>query len=156
MIEVFKSYFQGYFDNQRQAFQYPREYALICLNHIKLNEEEFKVTQQYSYEKTPYRETIVKLSEENDLIISKNYKCNNGELTYLSGCDTIFKWDGDVFRGRSACNECFVNRGGKETYLITESVLGNGYYRVIDQGFDINTHEQVWGSVNGFFEFDRK
>lgn len=156
MIETFKSYFAGYFDNQRQAFQYPREFALICLNHRQIEDNKFMVTQQYSYESSPYREAVIELHEEGNSIISKNYKMFEGELTYLSGCDNIFEWDGEVFRGKSACNECFVYRDGRDTYLMTECVLSDGHYRVIDRGIDINTQEQVWGSVNGFFEFDRK
>ena len=39
---------------------------------------------------------------------------------------------------------------------MTEGVLGDGYYKVIDKGYDVETDEQIWGSYNGHFEFDRK
>lgn len=160
MIETFKSYFTGYFDNQKQAFQYPRDFALICLNHIPIGDNKFKVTQGYSHEPKPYRTTIIEVVDNGDHLITKNYKEDGSELTYLEGCDTIFKWNGTFFRGKSSCEECYVFRGGKKTYLVTESILKEGQYEVIDRGYDVETREHTWGSftnVNGgFFTFDRK
>lgn len=160
MIEIFKEYFVGYFDNQNQAFQYPRDFALIALNHVSLGENKFKVTQEYTYDAGPYRETILEIVQDDEFIITKNYKESNNGLTYLDGCDSIFTWDGSTFHGKSSCENCYVNRDGRDTYLLTESFLTKDHYRVIDKGYDITTKEHVWGSftnVNGgFYEFDRK
>lgn len=155
MLETFIEYFEGYFDNQTQAFTHPQEFALIELNHRKLDDSTFQVTQKYNYEPEPYRNVIVKVFELNDKILVKNYK-NDEDLTYLNGCDTLFDWDGTEFHGLNMCNECYVHRAGRDTYLVTEGFLGNGYYKVIDKGMDVDTHEHVWGSFYGFFEFDRK
>jgi hypothetical protein len=40
--------------------------------------------------------------------------------------------------------------------LVTEAILGNNYYNVIDKGMDPETNEQLWGSYHGMFQFDRK
>jgi CpeT protein len=160
MIEIFKDYFAGYFDNQTQAFTYPQDFALIALNHKPIEQNKFKVTQGYTHESEPYRTTIIEVCQEGDLIITKNYKESNNGLTYLDGCDTIFEWDGTQFHGKSSCENCYVNKDGRDTFLLTESFLSENHYRVIDKGYDVNTREHVWGSftqVNGgFFEFDRK
>jgi CpeT protein len=160
MLETFVEYFEGYFDNQRQAFQYPQDFALIALNHKSIEENKFKVTQGYTYEPEPYRTTIIEVCQDNDLIITKNYKESESGLTYLDGCDTIFEWNGTTFHGKSCCETCYVHKDGRDTFLLTESFLSENHYRVIDKGYDVNTKEHVWGSftnVNGgFFEFDRK
>ena len=155
MLETFIEYFEGYFNNQTQAFTRPQEFALIELNHKKSDETTFYVTQKYVYESEPYRDTVIKVFELNDKILVKNYK-NDEDLTYLNGCDTLFDWDGTKFHGLNMCNECFVEKGGKNTYLSTEAFLGNNYYNVVDKGFDPETNEQVWGSYHGMFQFDRK
>jgi CpeT protein len=154
MKELFCKYFEGYFDNQTQAFTRPQDFALILVNHKLIDEDTFKVTQQYVYETEPYRETVIKVIENNDSILIKNYKSDG--LTYLSGCDTIFEFNDNQFHGKNCCNECLIHRNGKDTYLMTEIYLGNGYYNVIDRGFDVETNQHVWGSFNGFFEFIKK
>ena len=154
MKELFCKYFEGYFDNQKQAFTRPQDFALIFVNHSHIDTDTFKVTQQYNCEDHPYRSNIVRVFEENQNIILKNFKEDG--LTYLKGCDTIFEFDGVEFHGKNVCNECYIHRGEKETYLVTEIHLGINYYKVIDMGFDVKTNEHIWGSFNGFFEFDKK
>lgn len=39
---------------------------------------------------------------------------------------------------------------------MTESILSNDHYHVIDKGYDLDTNEQIWGSYHGYFEFDKK
>ena len=153
----FISYFEGYFDNQRQAFHQPREFALIELNHTKISASKFRVSQKYIIDNDPYRKAIVEVTQKDGKIILKSYE-DTEELTYKQGCDIIFEYDEehDKFHGRNACNECYVQKGTYETYLMTEAFLGNDYYTVVDVGLDVNTNEQRWGSNHGFFHFDRK
>jgi len=154
MKDLFCKYFEGYFDNQTQAFTKPLDFALIFVNHECIDVDTFKVTHQYSYENTPYLTNIVRVFEQDDKILLKFFKEDG--LTYLEGCDTIFEFDGVGFYGTNVCDECYIHRDGKKTFAITERFLGNNYYNTIDKGFDIDTHEQTWGSFNGFFQFDRK
>jgi CpeT protein len=154
----FISYFEGYFDNQSQAFHMPREFALIEVNHRKISENKFTVSQKYVSDKNPYRESIIEITEKDKKIILKSYKQENKTHTYLSGCDVEFTYDEqkDEFHGQNTCNECFVKKGEKDTYLITEAILGKNYYNVIDKGMDLETNKQLWGSYHGMFKFDRK
>lgn len=153
MKDKFFEYFEGYFNNQKQAFKYPSKFALIELNHKKLPDDRFLIEQKYVHEKHPYRKTIIEIFENNNYLIVKNYKDDN---TYLNGCDVIFEYINEEFHGKIPCKECLVQYQGKNTYLITESVLGNGYYKVIDKGYEVTTNNQIWGSFNGHFKFDKK
>jgi CpeT protein len=153
MKEKFFEYFEGYFNNQKQAFKYPAKFALIELNHKKLNNDKFLIEQKYVHEKDPYRKTIIEVVENNNYLLIKNYKDDN---TYLNGCDVIFEYINEEFHGKNICNECYVTYQGKNTYLLTESILGNGYYKVIDTGYDVESNLQIWGSFHGMFQFDRK
>lgn len=152
MIQKFCDYFEGYFNNRVQAFSYPSKFALIELYHEKIEENTFKIKQKYSISSTPYRESIIKVIDNGSFLLLKNYKENQTESI---GCDIlVVEKDGEFF-GKNISNNCIVKREGKETYLVTESILGDGYYKVIDKGFDLYTNEQVWGSFNGFFYFNK-
>jgi CpeT protein len=153
MIKQFCEYFEGYFNNQRQAFSYPSKFALIELYHEKIDDYTFKIKQKYSISKTPYRETIIKLIDKENFLLLKNYKSDG--KTEICGCDVIVTEKDNEFFGKNISNNCIVKRNDKETYLQTESILGNGYYKVIDKGYDLYTNKQVWGSYNGFFIFNK-
>ena len=154
----FISYFEGYFDNQRQAFHMPREFALIEVNHKKLSASKFTVTQKYVIDENPYRNSIVEVTQEDQKIVLKSYKKEGKKHILLKGCDIEFTYDSekDEFKGRNNCNMCFVQKNGKNSYLMTQAILGNNYYHVIDRGLDPETNDQIWGSFHGMFQFDRK
>ena len=153
MIEKFCEYFKGYFNNQKQAFSYPSKFALIELYHEKLDDHKFKIKQKYSISDTPYRESIIKIIENDNFLLLKNYK-NDGE-TEINGCDVlVFEKEGE-FLCKNISNQCIIKNQGKDTYLVTESILGEGYYKVVDKGYDLYTNDQVWGSYNGFFCFNK-
>lgn len=154
----FISYFEGYFDNQKQAFYMPREFALIEVNHRKISAGKFTVSQKYVIDEYPYRESIIEVTEEDQKIILRSYKKEGKSHIYLNGCDVEFVYNGEKneFYGRNNCNECFVEKDGRKSYLMTEAILGNNYYHVIDRGLSPETNEQLWGSFYGMFQFDRK
>ena len=158
MIETFCNWFEGYFNNQIQAFSNPREYALIELEHRQISSDTFKVTQKYNYDDKPYRETIIKISEiDSTQLLLRNYKEDGDSLTLIDGCDIIMQFDDfdNSFYGKNTCKNCIVPRGIKTTYLMTESILSNNLYMVIDRGFDVDTDEQIWGSTHGNFQFNK-
>jgi hypothetical protein len=152
MIDKFCEYFEGTFHNKMQAMSYPTKFAMIELVHEKIGENQFRCTQRYYVDKRAYRKSVIEVIPQESSILVKNYK-EEEELTYLPGCDILFDVVGDVFHGKNLCKTCFVSWSGKETYLQTQSILGNGYYHVIDKGYDINTDEHIWGSFNGHFQF---
>ena len=153
----FISYFEGYFNNQAQAFYMPREFAMIELTHVKISSNKFKVTQKYIIDKEPYRQAIIEVTQKDGKILLKSYR-DVEDQPYLEGCDVVFEYDSekDEFHGQNTCNECFVEKNGKNSYLLTEAFLGKDYYNVIDKGMDPETNEQIWGSYHGLFQFDRK
>ena len=155
MFEEFCSYFEGYFNNQKQAFNHPREFAMIELQHTRVSDNLFQVTQGYVMDSgNPYREVEIEVIDEpeNDRILLKTYK----DGKHVPGCDCTFQRDGDTFVGDITGKKCFVERGIKTTYMQSSAILGDGFYHVIDKGFDVDNDEQLWGSRPGHFEFDRK
>ena len=152
MIDKFCEYFEGTFNNKMQAMSYPTKFAMIELVHEKLNDNRFRCTQRYYIDKIAYRKSIIEIIQKESNLLIKNYKEEN-DLTYLEGCDILFELIGDEFHGKNLCKTCYVNWSGKETYLQTQSILGNNYYNVIDKGYDINTDKHIWGSFNGEFQF---
>ena len=153
----FISYFEGYFNNQKQAFHMPREFALIELTHTKISASKFRVAQKYIIDNDPYRKAIVEVTQKDGKIVLKSYEDTEEQL-YKEGCDIIFEYDEELdrFHGVNVCNECYVQKGDKTTYLMTEAFLGKDYYTVVDKGLEVNTNEQLWGSKHGHFLFDRK
>jgi len=156
MIDEFCEYFEGTFENKMQAMCEPTKFAMIELLHIPYGERKYRCIQRYYVDKNQYRNTIISVEQQDSRILVKNYKeetPDSGQLTYLEGCDTIFERIGNEFHGKNLCKTCYVNWSGKQTYLQIESILGRGYYRVIDKGYDVNTDEHIWGSFYGSFQF---
>ena len=56
-------------------------------------------------------------------------------------------------------NGCFVTKSdfvSRGVRYINEAYLGEQYYHVKDQGFDLKTGKQLWGlDTDNFYEFDR-
>ncbi|KKZ12471.1 MAG: chorismate-binding protein [Candidatus Synechococcus spongiarum SP3] len=78
------------------------------------------------------------------------------DLTLLLGCTYLVETAGDGFRGEvEPGGNCRVRRGGRDTYLVSRFEVGEGWLRTTDQGFDLQTHDHVWGGVAGAFEFER-
>ncbi len=153
MIDQFCEYFEGVFNNKMQAFSHPTKFAMIELAHTKICENKFKVIQRYYVDKREYRNAVIEVISQDNSLLIKNYKEESDQLTYLDGCDILFEKIGDEFHGKNLCKECFVTWSGKKTYLQTESILGNGYYTVIDKGYDVSTDKHIWGSFHGSFKF---
>jgi CpeT protein len=50
---------------------------------------------------------------------------------------------------------CIIPRGERQTYLVSEVDLTERTWVSRDRGFDIQTHEHVWGSALGPLRFDK-
>lgn len=178
MINQFYDWFEGKFDNKIQAFSYPSKFAYIVVRHKKLSEGGLFYGEQAYFNtlNTPYRQFVMSITNKIDGngIIVRNYEIvekskflgfrnldllfDGSELQYKTGCDTIFKWrpEANQFIGEiePGCS-CAVPWGNRDTYLKNAAGLGEDWYHVTDQGFDITTHEQVWGTKHGQFQFKR-
>jgi CpeT protein len=171
MIERFKQYLEGKFDNKLQAFSNPTRYAHIRVTHVKINEDLFYGEQAYNYMLTkPYRQFVLKPIEENGIIRVINYELKDAfkyvgatnlknitqeDLTERTGCATIFKDFEGVFHGEIEGCECYVNWRGVDTYLLNKIQLAEQHYFVLDKGMSTKSNSQIWGSQWGEFKFYR-
>ena len=169
------------FSNQQQAFENPPFFAHIrvCMRPLPLevlSGVSFYVEQAYDYMlNQPYRARVLKLIQTNNGIEIENYTLEEAEKFYgasrdlerlrtlkteqlkkLPGCNMIVQWTGQSFTGSvEPGNGCMVVRKGKSTYLESEFEINENIFLTIDRGRDPETHEQVWGSVAGPFQFVR-
>ena len=171
MIELFKEYLVGKFDNKRQAFSNPSRYAHIRITHIDIGDGLYYGEQAYNYQLgMPYRQFVLEPTIVDDKIVIKNYEIkdkhlytngknlnslNREDLTRKTGCDTIFQLVDNKFIGGTVGCNCFVNWRGRNTYLQTNVELTKDFYYVIDKGICAEHHHQIWGSKYGRFEFAR-
>ena len=172
MIDKFEQWFEGTFNNKIQAFTNPSKYAYIVVKHKKISDHLFYGEQAYfNKTKTPYRQFLLKIEENDGKIIVRNHEIHNKSryvgfvnlqelvnqnLIYKEGCDTIFTFHETQFVGNieSGC-KCMVNWGSQETYLVNNAILTETCYNVEDRGHDPKTNQQVWGSRHGHFMFKR-
>ncbi len=172
----------GKFSNAKQSEKEPSLYSNINIYFRLLPWEIFEgisiyTEQSYNHSPwSPYRQAVLRLSAEKDLFVLYNYKIVNQDriagagfnLEFLKmitldklhireNCELIFKeklkgyYDGCL----KECKKCIVKMNGKDTYLISQIRLSEEKLSSKDEGFDIKTNKKVWGSMNGFLEFDR-
>ncbi len=171
MIDKFKELIEGTFNNRKQAFSYPSQYAQITIIHKLLDNGMIYGEQAYTVRnQAPYRQFVLKVIQEEDTLRVINHKLkdpskflgfqNLDELTedqieVNPGCDNIFVEKDGIFYGKIEGCDCYVNWNGQDTYLFTECELSDTYYYVIDKGLSKETGKRVWGSEYGMFKFDR-
>lgn len=171
----------GDFSNQKQAFADSKNFAHIRIFFRPLPWDffggiGFYSEQTYDYDLwSPYRQGVHRFVEQGDKIYIENYGLKDAYLYAGSGhnldilktltpesierrynCSMVFHWDGDLFRGNVEGKECFIERNGKQTYLISEVELTETTWASLDRGMDINTDEQIWGSVHGPLKFEKR
>ena len=168
MISDFKSILLGTFDNKNQAYSNPSLFAHIRLTHKEIDSRFVYGEQSYTYQlDKPYRQFVLELLEESDSIRVVNYevlnkakylgfnnldKFDDSEIRKNSGCDLVFKsYHPNVFTGGTVGCNCIV----KNSYLESRVVVSPSQYVVIDKGFCVESHTQLWGSEHGEFIFDK-
>lgn len=167
MIDKFCSWIEGTFTNKSQAYSYPTFFSYVRVIHKKIDDNLFYGEQQNLWKDRPYRQFVMEILEHNNSIITRTYKINEDKhfhlrnldtiresMIYKENCDTIFTFDENKFEGGIQSCSCFVERDGQLTYLKNSAILGEDYYRVYDQGFDIKTNKKLWGSSR-YYEFSR-
>jgi len=171
----------GDFSNQKQAQGSPKDFAHIRVFFRPLPFDFFKgigfySEQVYDYDLwTPYRQGVHRLVDQGEQIYIENYSLKTPYLYAGAGhnlnilrtitpesierrynCSMIFKWDGNLFRGHVEGNQCFIEREGKQTYLVSEVELTDTTWLSWDRGMDLDTHEQIWGSTHGALIFEKR
>ena len=172
MLDEFKSFLIGSFNNRRQAFSFPSQYSQISLKHVELENGMLYGEQWYTVRKQPpYRQFVLEVTQEGAIIIVKSYKIKNkenflyfknleelteDELILNEGCNNIFAKKGDTYYGRLPGCDCIVEKNGKTSFLFTASEISEKKYKVIDRGYCPETKKMLWGSEHGMFEFDKE
>ncbi len=167
------------FSNQQQAFDNPPLYAHILVKFRPLPQLEpgsLLLDQSYAINPAaPYRLRVLRAEQRGpELIITnqaiadeqrfwgavddaaKRAQITAADLKPLEGCAYVVRETADGFIGEvePGCR-CMVERKGSTTYLVSRLELDAEGMRTIDTGHDPRTHEQVWGSLAGPFEFER-
>jgi hypothetical protein len=169
----------GGFSNQQQAFENPPLYAHILVKMRplpQLSPGSLLLEQSYAINPAaPYRIRVLRPQLLGDSLIIENQavieeqrfwgavddaerraRIQSSDLRPLEGCSYRVREEGQGFIGEvePGCR-CLVERKGSTTYLVSRLELNAEGMRTIDTGHDPNTHEQVWGSLAGPFEFSR-
>nr|AUG32605.1 hypothetical protein PLO_620 [Paulinella longichromatophora] len=168
------------FSNEKQAFNNPPLYAHIIATFrplVHLAPGSLLLEQSYAIAPDrPYRIRVLKAEVKDNKLIIFSHSIINEEhywgsandparmltlqeedLQPIEGCSYIVHQEKGIFIGEvePGCR-CLVERKGITTYLVSKFELRNtGQMRTIDRGHDPITHEQIWGSLGGVFEFER-
>ena len=167
------------FSNQHQAFENPPLYAHILVKFRPLPQLEpgsLLLEQSYAINPAaPYRIRVLRVEQRPDALIIHNQALHEeqrfwgavddaakraaitaADLRPLDGCAYVVQETADGVSGEvePGCR-CLVERKGATSYLVSSFELTGRGMRTIDRGHDPATHEQLWGSLAGPFEFER-
>jgi hypothetical protein len=167
------------FSNQHQAFENPPLFAHILVKFRPLPQlapGSLLLEQSYAINPVaPYRIRVLRPERRDGQLVIHNYALHDEQrfwgavedperrdaiqehdLRLLEGCTYVVREAGEGFVGEvePGCR-CLVERKGATAYLISSFELDGQGMRTIDQGHDPRSHEQLWGSLAGPFEFER-
>jgi hypothetical protein len=171
------------FSNQQQAFDNPPLYAHILVKFRpmpQLQPGSLLLEQSYAINPAaPYRIRVLRAEHQNaqnggKLIIHNQALADDqrfwgavdnpelrqqiqlSDLKPLEGCAYEVREEDGGFIGEvePGCR-CLVERKGAVSYLVSRLELNPQGMRTLDRGHDPQTHEHLWGSLAGPFEFSR-
>ena len=171
----------GDFSNQKQALNQPREFSHIRvfwrpLPFNFLGGIGFYSEQMYDYDLwAPYRQGIHRFVDKGDHIYIENYALKNamryagaareksilnsitlGVIERRTHCSMVFRRHDQEFRGEvEPGNQCLIERNDRQTYLVSDVQVSDGFWSSWDRGLDCETHERVWGGEYGPMHFER-
>jgi len=181
-IKRFIETYTGAFSNKEQARNNPKNFAHINiyvrkLPHNIFKDNSFYSEQSYDYNPwSPYRQSVQRLFIKKRIFILTNYRLINPErfagggfnteilerikisnLLIQKGCSMHFceTNNGNYIGELEPGCKCIVKRGSIKTYVSSAIQLNKKGWISIDEGFDINTKEKVWGSNHGPIKFKR-
>jgi CpeT protein len=171
----------GDFSNAKQSRENPQQFAHIRIYFRPLPFDFFNAIGFYSEQVydhdlwSPYRQGIHRLVDHQNQVYIENYGLDDPiqyagaarELSILKTitpnaiqrryhCSMVFKKEGGLFRGGvEPGNQCLIEKRGCQTYLISEVEITETTWSSIDRGLDVNTNQQVWGSMFGPLLFEK-
>jgi CpeT protein len=170
----------GDFSNYKQSSRYPTLYAHI---HVFFRPLPFSFfsgigfysEQVYDYDLwSPYRQGVHRFIDRGNNIYIENFALDDAirfagaarepsilktiapeSLRPRCNCGMVFERQDNCFIGRVEGDQCLIPKNGLQTYLVSEVEVTASTWSSLDRGFDINTHQQVWGSDHGAFQFTK-
>ena len=171
------------FSNQQQAFDNPPLYAHILVKFRpmpQLQPGSLLLEQSYAINPSaPYRIRVLRAERQSDqdggkLVIHNQALADDqrfwgavdnpelrqqiqlSDLKPLEGCAYEVREEGGGFIGEvePGCR-CLVERKGAVSYLVSRLELNPQGMQTLDRGHDPQTHEHLWGSLAGPFQFSR-
>ena len=148
-IEDFKTKLLGLYNNQRQAFNYPQDWANIFVDFVENSDGDIESKSWYVYEGSdnPYKKTLFKLESDSDRVIANLYdEIKVGELVFEF---TEGYWIGEDNNFQISSKNIRI-----ETIIKFDGV--NYYSR--DAGYSLDTNEFLWGKKEheGMFHFNKQ
>ncbi|MDA0717915.1 MAG: chromophore lyase CpcT/CpeT [Cyanobacteria bacterium] len=169
----------GGFSNQVQAFENPPLYAHILVKFRPLPHlapGSLLLEQSYAINPAaPYRIRVLRAEVLNNQLTIINQalgddqrfwgatenkelrdRIQTSDLMPLDHCAYVVHQESEGFIGEvePGCR-CLVERKGVMSYVVARLELKQSSMRTIDRGNDPITHEHLWGSLAGPFEFAR-
>ncbi|MFM7549199.1 MAG: chromophore lyase CpcT/CpeT [Cyanobacteriota bacterium] len=169
----------GSFSNQTQAFENPPLFAHILVTTRPLPQlapGSLLLEQAYAITPTtPYRIRVLRPELVDGQLIIHNLALREeqrfwgasldaslrsgiqvDDLQPLPGCNYRVWEKGEGFAGEvePGCR-CLIERKGQMAYLVSHFELSPAGMQTIDRGHHPETHERLWGSLAGPFEFER-
>lgn len=169
----------GGFSNQQQAFDNPPLYAHILVKFRplpQLKPGSLLLDQSYAINPAaPYRLRVLQAEQGQDGLVIHNHalvdeqrfwgaiddeprrqQIQASDLRLLEGCTYVVRAHGEGFVGEvePGCR-CLVERKGSTAYLVSSFEIDAASMRTLDRGHDPISHEHLWGSLAGPFEFER-
>ena len=172
----------GEFSSIKQTLELPRTNPHIRIFFRPLpykffNEIGFYSEQIYDHDPwRPHHQNVQRITSQGDDVRVDNYALKDPDIhtgagqdleilttitpDYIElreGCAIIFKRKGDTFAGEvEPGNQCLIpRRDGSMTYLVSEVEVTQNTWVSRDTGYDVNTHEKIWGSTSGLLKFNK-
>ena len=169
----------GSFSNEQQAFDNPPLYAHILVKFRPLPQlaaGSLLLDQSYAINPAaPYRLRVLQAEQREGNLLIHNHALHDeqrfwgaiddderrqqisvSDLRLLEGCSYVVRERGSGFVGEvePGCR-CLVERKGSTAYLVSSFEIDAERMSTLDRGHDPQTHEHLWGSLAGPFEFSR-
>ena len=149
LLEDFKTKLLGLYNNQRQAFNYPQQWANIFTEFVENFDGNICSKSWYVYEGSdkPYKQVLLKLKEGDNKILAEVYQGSN--LYKVS--DIEFVYNDEFWFGENKRYE-LPNKG---IYMSTTVKFDGVNYYSRDAGYRSDTNTFLWGKKEseGMFHF---
>ena len=173
----FSKIISGVYSNKKQALEFPKRFAHIEIHIRPLFFNTYKCFAFYTEQRyqhdiwNPYRQSINKLSHENEIFILSNYRIienqerftggaldisllkslSKHKLYKKAGCSMHFKETSpENFTGsiEPGCN-CIIQYGEVKTYVRSKVQVNKNSFISEDSGYEKDTNKKIWGSNFG-------